>query len=137
MNFLLSLGKLVQNCVTLSRWFSSKTAAFYTEQCMTPSLFTTLKSHKTLETTHLSFGFICYAIYSVVRMYTKCLATNCNYRYLQTAWVYRYPSIPTLFPTFTVLLSLHLIILLWAFVIIKCTLSYLHGLFSVLEWFGT
>jgi len=24
-------------------------------------------------------------------MYTKCLALKCNYRYLQTAWVYRYP----------------------------------------------
>jgi len=58
MNFLLSLDKLVQNFVTLSRQFSSKTAMFYTEQSMTPSLFTTLKSHKTLETTHLSFGFI-------------------------------------------------------------------------------
>jgi len=27
-------------------------AAFYTEQCTTPSLFTTSKSHKTFATTH-------------------------------------------------------------------------------------
>jgi len=30
---------LVQICVTLSRWFLHKTAAFFTEQCTSPSLF--------------------------------------------------------------------------------------------------
>ena len=32
--------------VTLSQWFSHKTAAFSTEQCTGPSLFTSLKSHE-------------------------------------------------------------------------------------------
>jgi len=30
---------LVQNCMTLSQWFLNNTAAVYTEQCTTPSLF--------------------------------------------------------------------------------------------------
>jgi len=34
-----SSGGLVHICVTLSRWFSHKTAAFLTEQCTSPSLF--------------------------------------------------------------------------------------------------
>ena len=37
--FLLSLDGLAQYCVNLSRWFTHETAAFYTEQCITPSLF--------------------------------------------------------------------------------------------------
>ena len=36
---LLSSGRQVENCVTFSQWFSHKTAAFHTEQCMTPSFF--------------------------------------------------------------------------------------------------
>jgi len=40
---------LVQNCVILLQWFTHKVAAFYTEQCTSPSLFTTLKSHKAVE----------------------------------------------------------------------------------------
>ena len=36
--FLLSSDRLVQICVTLSLWFSHKTAAFFTEQCTSPSL---------------------------------------------------------------------------------------------------
>jgi len=38
-----------------------------------------------------SYGFICNAISSVVCMYTKHLEMKCNYCYVQTAWVYRYP----------------------------------------------
>ena len=34
---------LVQNCATLSQWFSHKTVAFYTEQCTSPLLFATFK----------------------------------------------------------------------------------------------
>jgi len=34
-----SSDRLVQNCMTLSRWFSHKITAFYTEQCTSPSLF--------------------------------------------------------------------------------------------------
>jgi len=30
---------LAQHCVNLSRWFTHETAAFYIEQCTTPSLF--------------------------------------------------------------------------------------------------
>jgi len=40
----------VQNCMTLSQWFSLETADFYTEQCTIPSLFTASKSHKVHET---------------------------------------------------------------------------------------
>ena len=43
---------IVQHCVTVSRWFSHKTAAFYIEQCTSPLLFTTLKSHGVLQTGH-------------------------------------------------------------------------------------
>ena len=43
---------LVQICVTLSRWFSHKTAAFSTEQRTSPSLFLCLKSHEAVWTTH-------------------------------------------------------------------------------------
>ena len=43
---------LVQKCTTLSQWLLYKTAAFYTEQCTSPSLFTTLKSHEAVQTSH-------------------------------------------------------------------------------------
>jgi len=43
-----SLDGLVQNYATHSRWFSRQTAAFYTEQRTSPSLFTTSKSHEEL-----------------------------------------------------------------------------------------
>ena len=36
--FLLSSDGLAQRCVNFSRWFTHETAAFYTEQCTTPSL---------------------------------------------------------------------------------------------------
>jgi len=36
---LLSSDGLAQYCINLSRWFTHETAAFYTEQCTTPSLF--------------------------------------------------------------------------------------------------
>jgi len=36
---LLSSDGLAPYCVNLSRWFTHETAAFYTEQCTTPSLF--------------------------------------------------------------------------------------------------
>jgi len=37
--FFLSSDGLAQYCVNLSWWFMHETAAFYTEQCITPSLF--------------------------------------------------------------------------------------------------
>ena len=40
-----SSDRLVQICVTLSRWFLHKTAAFSTEQCTSPSLFFHVRSH--------------------------------------------------------------------------------------------
>ena len=45
---------LAQVCMNLSQWFMHETAAFYTEQCTTPSLliFSTLKSLMVLVTTH-------------------------------------------------------------------------------------
>ena len=36
---LLSSDGLAKYCVNLSCWFTHETAAFYTEQCTTPSLF--------------------------------------------------------------------------------------------------
>ena len=38
--------------MTLSWWFSHKTAEFYTRQCISPSLFSSLKSHKVVWTSH-------------------------------------------------------------------------------------
>ena len=56
--------KLVQNCVILSQRFLHKTAAFYTEQCTSPSLFHNFEvsqggSNQSLK----SYGFICKAIF--------------------------------------------------------------------------
>ena len=45
MLFLSSSDGLVQICVTLSRWFWHKTAAFFTEQCTSQSLFFQVWSH--------------------------------------------------------------------------------------------
>ena len=49
---LLSSDGLVQIWLTPSRRCLHKTAAFYTEQCTTPSLLATSKSHEALETAH-------------------------------------------------------------------------------------
>jgi len=54
---------LVQNCMTLSQWFSHKTIAFYTEQCTSPLLFHNFEvsrggSNRSLK----NYGFISYAI---------------------------------------------------------------------------
>ena len=43
---------LVQICMTLSWWFSHKTAAFFTEQCTIAFFFPGLKSHEVIRTTH-------------------------------------------------------------------------------------
>ena len=72
---------LIQICVTLSRWFSHKTAAFFTEQCTSPSLFSGFEvtrgdSNRSLK----NYGFLYDAIYSSrVRMRTNHLATKYNY----------------------------------------------------------
>ena len=72
---------LVQIYVTLSRWFSHKTAAFFTEQCTSPSLFSRFEvtrgdSNRPLK----NYGFLYDAIFpSRVRMRTNHLATKCNY----------------------------------------------------------
>jgi len=42
--------RLVQNCVTLSQWFSHKTAAFYTEECTSPSHFHNFKVKEVVRT---------------------------------------------------------------------------------------
>jgi len=51
-----SSDRLVQICTTLSGWFSHKTAAFSTEQCISRCFFTGLKSLK-------NYGFICNTIF--------------------------------------------------------------------------
>ena len=72
---------LVQICVTLSRGFSHKTAAFFTEQCTSSSLFSMFEvtrgdSNRSLK----NHGFLYDAIFSLrVRMRTNHLATKCNY----------------------------------------------------------
>jgi len=43
MFMLLFFRQASSNCGTLSRWFSHKTAAFYTEQYTSPLLFATFK----------------------------------------------------------------------------------------------
>ena len=52
--FLLSSSDgLAQHCVNLSRWFTHETAAFYTEQCTTPSLFHNFEVSQGARSTHL------------------------------------------------------------------------------------
>ena len=76
-----SSDRLVQICVTLSRWFSHKTAEFFTEQCTSPSLFSRFEvtrgdSNRSL----MNYGFLYNAIFSsCVRMRTNHLATKLNY----------------------------------------------------------
>ena len=43
---------LVQNCMTLSQWFSHKTAALFTEQCTSSLLFHNFEVLKTVWTGH-------------------------------------------------------------------------------------
>jgi len=67
--------------VTLSRWFLHKTAAFFTEQCTSPSLFSRFEvtqgdSNHSLK----NYGFLDNAIF----LFTWCmhinhLATKCTY----------------------------------------------------------
>ena len=62
-----SSDELVQNGMTLSQWFPHKTAAFYTEQCTSPSLFHNYEVsqgalNQSLKSYSL-YGFICNAIF--------------------------------------------------------------------------
>ena len=62
-----SSDELVQNGMTLSQWFPHKTAAFYTEQCTSPSLFHNYEVsqgalNQSLKSYSL-YGFICTAIF--------------------------------------------------------------------------
>ena len=70
-----SSDRLVQNCVTLSQWFSHKTAAFYTKQCTIPSLFHNFEVPQSGRTcqwrTMASFAM---PLSSLVRMRTNHLA---------------------------------------------------------------
>ena len=72
---------LVQICVTLSWWFSHKTAAFSTELCTSPSLFSRFGNH----TRHFEppteelWLPLRRHFSSCVRMHTNHLATKCNY----------------------------------------------------------
>jgi len=70
--FFFSFFVLVQICVTLSWWFSHKTAAFSTEQCTSPSIFSRFEvSQGSLNRSLKSYGFLCDAIFtSRVRMCT-------------------------------------------------------------------
>ena len=72
------------------RWFLHKTAAFFTEQCTSPSLFTRLEVTQGHSNCSLkNYGFLYDAIFSSrVRMRTNHLATKCNYyaRLLFVCW---------------------------------------------------
>jgi len=61
---------LVQNCVTISQWFSYKTAAFYTEQYTSPSFF------YNFEVSRLYWSVISATVFKIVRMCTNHLATK-------------------------------------------------------------
>jgi len=72
-----SSDRLVQICTTLSGWFSHKTAAFSTEQCISRCFFTGLKSLK-------NYGFICNTIFSsCVHMSTN---QYCIHLYWGSRW---------------------------------------------------
>ena len=87
MFFSSSSDRLVQICVTLSWWFSHKTAAFFTEQCTSPLLFSRFEvtrgdSNRSLK----NYGFLCDAIFSSrVRMHTNHLARNVII--MQDCWI--------------------------------------------------
>jgi len=72
--------RLVQNFVTLSWWFSHKTAACYTDQCTSPSFLHHFEvSWHGLNHSLKNYGFLCNAIFcSHVRMHTNHLAMKCN-----------------------------------------------------------
>ena len=79
---------LVQIHVTLSWRFSHKTAAFFTERCTSPSLFSSFEvtwgdSNCSLK----NYGFLYDAIFSsCTRMRTNHLATKCIY-FSQDCWI--------------------------------------------------
>ena len=63
---LLSSDRLVQIWLTPSRWCLHKTAAFYTEQCMTPLLFDNFEvSQGACNRPINNYGFMCDAIYFI------------------------------------------------------------------------
>jgi len=71
---------LVQICMT-SRWFLHKTAAFFTEQCTSSSLFSRFEvTRGHLNRSLKNYGFLYDAIFSSrVRMRTDHLAAKFNY----------------------------------------------------------
>ena len=79
-----SADGLVQNCVTLSWWFSHKKQHF-TLSCV-PSMFITLKSHKVLQTSHWrTMASLVMPFSSLGCMHTKYLATKCII--IQHCWI--------------------------------------------------
>ena len=80
---------LVQICITLSQWFSHKTAAFSTEQCTSPSVFSRFEVSRSSANHSLkNYGFLCDAIFSShVRLRTNHLAMKCNYYAAQDCWI--------------------------------------------------
>jgi len=68
------LDGLVQNCVTFTIMVFKQTAAFYTEQCTSPSLFHNLKVSEGGSNWSLSnYGFICDAVF-----FHLCACTQSN-----------------------------------------------------------
>jgi len=80
--FFFSSDGLVQNCVTFTM-VSSKTAAFYSDQCTSPSLFHNFEVSWGASNWSLNnYSFICNAIFFIVHMRTNHLATKHNSRLL-------------------------------------------------------
>ena len=71
--FLLSSDGLAPYCVNLLCWFTHETAAFYTEQCMTPSLFYNFEFSRGASSQSLKYyGFLLgrHFLYLYLRMCT-------------------------------------------------------------------
>ena len=87
-SFFSSSDGLVQSCMTLSRWFSHKTATFFTEQCTSPSLFSRFEvTRGNLKRSLKNYGFLYDAIFSsCVRMHTNHLPMKCNYYARLLTW---------------------------------------------------
>jgi len=79
--FISSSDGLVQIGMTLSRWFSHKTAAFSNEQCTSPSLLSRFEVSRGGSTRSLkNYDFLSDAIFSSrVLIHTNHSAKKCNY----------------------------------------------------------
>ena len=77
---------LVQNCMTLSQWFSHKTAAVYTEQCSSPLIFNNFEvSRGGLNRSLNIYGFISDGIFKICTHVHKSLSNEIII--IQDCWI--------------------------------------------------